>query len=109
MSLWGWVGLAVAEGLAASKGGSLADIVLVSMRPFCGKSSRVTGTGRGTHGRKLQAEDGRLATRVNISAMSRCCTLVSWLGFQRWFRKKPRGMEPWRDKMQSLPAGYRTS
>lgn len=50
MSLWGWVGLAAAEGVVASRGGS---------------------------GRKLQAEDGRFATRVKISEIRRCCTLVS--------------------------------
>jgi len=32
------------------------------------------------YGRKLHAEFGRLATRVNISDMSLCCTLVSWCG-----------------------------
>lgn len=30
-----------------------------------------------TYGRKLQAELGRFATRVKISEISRCCTLVS--------------------------------
>lgn len=30
-----------------------------------------------THGRKLQAEEGRWETRVKISEISRCCTLVS--------------------------------
>lgn len=29
------------------------------------------------YGKKLHAELGRLETRVNISEMSRCCTLVS--------------------------------
>ena len=33
--------------------------------------------GAETYGRKLQAEDGRLATRVKISEIRRCCTLVS--------------------------------
>jgi len=32
---------------------------------------------RTTHGRKLQAEFGRLETRVKISDIRRCCTLVS--------------------------------
>ena len=32
-----------------------------------------------THGRKLHAELGRFATRVKISEMRRCCTLVSWV------------------------------
>lgn len=32
---------------------------------------------RETRGRKLQAEEGRCETRVKISEMSRCCTLVS--------------------------------
>ena len=31
-----------------------------------------------TYGRKLHAELGRLATRVKISEIRRCCTLVSW-------------------------------
>lgn len=31
-----------------------------------------------THGRKLQDEEGRWETRVKISEMRRCCTLVSW-------------------------------
>ena len=30
------------------------------------------------YGRKLQEEFGRLATSVNISDISRCCTEVSW-------------------------------
>jgi hypothetical protein len=33
---------------------------------------------RNTHGRKLHAEFGRFATRVKISDMRRCWTLVSW-------------------------------
>jgi hypothetical protein len=32
-----------------------------------------------TYGKKLHAEFGRLATRVKISEMSRCWTLVSWV------------------------------
>ena len=35
------------------------------------------GCGIETHGRKLQAEEGRFATRVKISEIRRCCTLVS--------------------------------
>lgn len=31
-----------------------------------------------TYGRKLQAEFGRLETKVKISDIRRCCTLVSW-------------------------------
>jgi hypothetical protein len=30
-----------------------------------------------TYGKKLQAEAGRWATRVKISEIRRCCTLVS--------------------------------
>lgn len=40
----------------------------------------LVGCGEGmweTHGRKLQAEEGRWETRVKISEMRRCCTLVS--------------------------------
>ena len=33
-----------------------------------------------TYGRKLQAEAGRWETRVKISEMRRCCTLVSCIG-----------------------------
>lgn len=35
------------------------------------------GKGRDTCGRKLQAEEGRWETRVNISEINRCWTLVS--------------------------------
>lgn len=35
------------------------------------------------YGRKLQAEAGRLETRVKISEMRRCCTVVS-CGAERW-------------------------
>ena len=42
------------------------------------------GWGKGrmgeTYGRKLQAEVGRWETRVKISEMRRCCTLVSCIG-----------------------------
>ena len=31
-----------------------------------------------SHGRKLQDEFGRFDTRVNISDINRCWTLVSW-------------------------------
>ena len=34
--------------------------------------------GERVYGRKLQADEGRWETRVKISEMSRCCTLVSF-------------------------------
>ena len=41
-----------------------------------GEDACLQAPGR-TYGRKLQAELGRLATRVKISEIRRCCTLVS--------------------------------
>jgi hypothetical protein len=35
--------------------------------------------GRRAYGRKLHEEEGRLDTRVKISEIRRCWTLVSWL------------------------------
>ena len=40
-------------------------------------SKRGSGAVRSTHGRKLQDEEGRLDTSVNISDIKRCCTAVS--------------------------------
>lgn len=57
--------------------------------------------GRRDYGRKLHAEFGRLATRVKISEMSRCWTLVSWTPVSRqrcatrWARRKPAACRTW--------------
>lgn len=77
MSLWGWVGVAVAEGVVASNGGSLEDAEVSQDPRMCRELLGDAGSGAKAHGRKLQADDGRLATRVKISEMRRCCTLVS--------------------------------
>jgi len=44
------------------------------------------GWGWGRYGRKLQDVGGRWETRVKISEIRRCCTLVSWMMVkgQRW-------------------------
>ena len=98
-SLWGWVGVAAAEGVVASKGGSLEEVEVQQRLIRFPKKKKIFGRYRTlrveTHGKKLQAEDGRLATRVKISEMRRCCTLVSWLVRQHWLRKKCHGFEPW--------------
>lgn len=106
MSLWGWVGVAAAEEVVANSGGSLEGVLEVSMdSAVCQEFLGSMGQGVETHGRKLHAEDGRLATRVKISEMRRCCTLVSWLLCQRWFRKKSRGIEPWLVRCRAYQLG----
>lgn len=67
------------------------DLLLLAKRGgrLLGQRRERAGHG-GTYGRKLQAELGRLATRVKISEMRRCWTLVSWApifsieGWGRW-------------------------
>ena len=100
MSLWGWVGVAAAEGVVANKGGSLGGVEVSQDSATC-QNFPVENMGRGieTHGRKLQAEDGRLATKVKISEMRRCCTLVSWMVCQRWSYRRNHEIEPGADKM----------
>lgn len=77
MSLWGWVGVAAADGVVANNGGSLEGVEFSKDSTTCQEVLGNVGLGVETHGRKLQAEDERLATRVKISEMRRCCTLVS--------------------------------
>ena len=72
----------------ANNGGSLEGVEVSRDSSICQQSVGHIGHGVETHGRKLQAENGRLATRVKISEMRRCCTLVSWLLCQRWFCTK---------------------
>lgn len=40
---------------------------------------RLVERGGGGYGRKLQDVGGRWETRVKISEIRRCCTLVSWM------------------------------
>ena len=77
MSLWGWVGDAAAAGVVASSGGSLGAENVSKDRDPPPTPLEAVRYWRETHGRKLQAEDGRFATRVKISEIKRCCTLVS--------------------------------
>lgn len=77
MSLWGCVGVAAAEGLVANNGGSLGGVQVSQDSCNLLVFVELVDNRTETYGRKLQAEAGRLATRVKISEISRCCTLVS--------------------------------
>ncbi len=62
---WGW-------GLGWRKRVAVGDWGMVVSTMFKGRQEREE-----TYGKKLQAEAGRWATRVKISEIRRCCTLVS--------------------------------
>ena len=76
------------EGVVGSNWGSLGGVEVSRDSTTSERLLEGCGTWVETHGKKLQAEDGRSATKVKISEMSRCCTLVSWLMCQRWFGGK---------------------
>ena len=90
VSLCGSWGEEAAEGGGWRRGGSLLECYIGLGAWFVGEA----------YGRKLQAEAGRWETRVKISVIRRCCTLVSWHECEEVDQKTDR-------RMGRLPAGCR--